>query len=97
MEWGRHGRRKLLPLVLERSLEAAQGAARPIEGPVREALLQAERRGASQNSAPPMAVPEPQIVPTELDLTFFYFPGTSNKHPIYVRNRSADYFMGTGW
>jgi len=97
VEWGRQGRRKLLPLVLERTPAAAQAAARPIEGPVREALLQAERRGASQNSAPPMAVPEPQIVPTELDLTFFYFPGTSNKHPIYVRNRSADYFMGTGW
>jgi hypothetical protein len=97
VEWGHQGRRALLPLVVERTREAAQRSARAIEGPVREALLQAERRSDPQNAAAPVAAPEPEIVPTDLDLTFFYFPGTSNKHPIRVQCRNAGHWMGVGW
>jgi hypothetical protein len=85
------GRRVPRPLVQARTREAALQAVRQVDLPIREALLEAARRGvpglavAPRTDATLESVEELQVVPTKLDLTFAYLPGPASPRPIHVQ------------
>ena len=75
-------------LLLERNLD-----------PVRDGLYLAVRAtGTHQQKIcvgrQPPNIEEDQIFPTQLDLTFFYIPGTTSPRPIKIQNAFAEYNPG---
>jgi hypothetical protein len=79
LEPGENGQRIPCPVVRGRTREETLQALRVLDPKLREALAQAAPRFDPHTEAGALLSPEAQIVPTELDLTIIYIPGTSNK------------------
>jgi hypothetical protein len=82
---GREGQWLPVPVVRERTREAALQALRRIDPQIR-AAVQAAALAVDRGAAVPLniALPpeEAQIVPSRLDLTTIYIPGTAKDHLI---------------
>jgi hypothetical protein len=72
------GRWLLVPVVRERTREAALQALRQVDPQIREAVWKAALR-YNPRLEPASASEEAQIVPSKLDLTTLYIPGTSTR------------------
>jgi hypothetical protein len=81
------GRLFLTPVVRERTREATLQALRALDPQIREAVWETARRADPGNAAN-LPAEEAQIVPTKLELTTLYIPGTANKFPVQFQSTS---------
>jgi hypothetical protein len=90
------GRLLLVPVVRERTREAALQALRRVDPAVRGAALRLARDADPRLEA---ALPddEAQIVPTERDLVILYIPDLANKRGIHVLWGISDSTWHPGW
>jgi RNA polymerase sigma-70 factor (ECF subfamily) len=85
---GREGKWMPVPAVRERTPEAALQALRRLDPQIRAAVQATVQGWVDRGVIPPTtALPseEAQIVPTRLDLTTIYIPGTAKDHVIFWR------------
>jgi Putative zinc-finger len=88
------GRWLLPPIVRERTREAALQALRRVEPQIREAVWQAVLRADPGNEPTPPGE-EAQIVPTNLELTTLYVPGTT-RFPVQFQSTNRQ-SASVGW
>jgi RNA polymerase sigma-70 factor (ECF subfamily) len=89
------GRLLLVPVVREKTREAALQALRRVDPQIREAVWKAAvRYNPRLEQAPPGE--EAQIVPTKLDLTTIYIPGTSTRFPVQFQATDLQ-SLAAGW
>jgi RNA polymerase sigma-70 factor (ECF subfamily) len=87
------GRLLLVPVVRERTRQAALEALRRVDPRIREAVWEAVRR-SDPRSQPPAE--EEQIVPSKLDLFTLYIPGSRTRFPVQFQATDRQSNAG-GW
>jgi hypothetical protein len=76
-----NGRRLMVPVVREKTREAALRALRRVDPHIREAIWEAVRRADLGSSQEP-PVEEEQIAPSKLDLFTLYIPGSATRFSV---------------
>jgi hypothetical protein len=89
------GRLLLVPVVREKTREAALQALRRLDPRIREAAWQAVRRLDRPSQQPPPNE-EAQIVPTRLELVTLYIPGSGTQFPVQFQATDMQNVAG-GW
>src|SRR5205085_3425126 len=82
------GRRLMVPVVREKTREAALQALRRVHPQIRQAIWEAVRRNDRQSPQQPPPEEE-QIVPSRLELFTLYIPGSGTRFPVQ--------FQATDW
>jgi hypothetical protein len=88
------GRRLMVPVVREKTREAALQALRQVDPQVWAAVREAVRRGAPDTPPQPPAEEE-QISPTKLDLFTLYIPSSSTRFPVQYQATDRQSLIGS--
>jgi RNA polymerase sigma-70 factor, ECF subfamily len=96
IEPGRQGRSAPRPLIRGRSREAVAEALRRLGPEIRELAVKTDRfHGPEPEPEPPLPL-EAQVFPTELSLTFVYFPSASNTRLLHIVRPNGNFWQH-GW
>jgi RNA polymerase sigma factor (sigma-70 family) len=84
VEPGKQGRWAPRPALRGRSREAVLEALRRLDPKIREAAVNSDRFQRPQSDPEPPLPLEAQVFPTELSLTFVYFPSAANSRLVHI-------------